>query len=60
LKESKFCLECNAKSKRKVINRPTFEELVKLIEENGNTGAGRIYGVSEAAIRKWLKQYKNK
>jgi len=60
LKESKFCLECNAKSKRKVINRPTFEELVKLIEENGNTGTGKIYGVSESVIRKWLKQYKNK
>ena len=60
LKESKFCLPCNAKSKRKVINRPTFEELVKLIAENGNTGTGRIYGVSEAVIRKWFKQYKLK
>lgn len=58
-KNSKKCVECSKFSHRKVKDRPSYEELVKLINENGNTGTGKIYGVSEATIRKWLKQYKN-
>jgi len=40
--------------KRKV-ERPDIEELKKQISEIGYSATGRIYGVSDNAIRKWLK-----
>lgn len=58
LKDSKFCSKCNGDKQRKV-QRPSFEELKKLVKENGNTGVGRIYGVTEACVRKWIKNYEN-
>ena len=44
------------KNQRKVV-RPSFEELKTLINENGYVGTGKIFGVSDNAIRKWLKSY---
>lgn len=58
LKDSNFCKDCYSINQRKVKNRPSYEELLKLVDENGNTGTGKLLGVSEAVIRKWLKQYK--
>ncbi len=58
LKDSKFCSKCNGDKQRKV-KRPSFEELKRLVKENGNTGVGRIYGVTEACVRKWIKNYEN-
>lgn len=58
LKDSKFCSKCNGDNQRKV-ERPSFKELKKMIEENGNTGVGKMYGVTEACIRKWIKNYEN-
>lgn len=37
--------------------RPSFEDLKKLIDENGYVATGKIFGVSDNAIRKWLKSY---
>ena len=44
------------KNQRKVV-RPSFEDLKILINENGYVGTGKIFGVSDNAIRKWLKSY---
>lgn len=44
-------------SKRKVLNRPSPEELKKLLEETNYSAVGRIYGVSDNAVRKWAKSY---
>lgn len=41
----------------KVKNKPTLEILQKEIKELGYTGTGRKYGVSDNAVRKWLKLY---
>lgn len=43
----------------KVENRPNFETLQKEIDELGFVGTGKKYGVSDNAIRKWLKRYEN-
>lgn len=52
----KYCsAECSNKSRRKVSNRPSKEELAKLLETNSYLAVGRMYGVSDNAIRKWLK-----
>ena len=49
-----------ADTTKKFKNRPSYEELLNLVKENGNTGTGKLLGVSESVIRKWLKQYKTK
>jgi len=49
---SKMCSKCYFISRRKV-GRPTREELFLLLKEHGNTGVAKLFGVSEAAIRKW-------
>lgn len=58
-KNSKMCNSCKGIKQRKVLNKPSYEELLKLIDAYGNTGTGKLYDVSEACIRKWLKKYKN-
>lgn len=40
---------------RKVKNRPSKEELIKMIQESNYCVVGRKFGVSDNAIRKWLK-----
>lgn len=41
-------------SRRKVV-RPEREEVVAFIEKHGYSAAGREYGVSDNAVRKWIK-----
>lgn len=43
---------------RKVVNRPSSEELMTLIKERTFTEIGRMYNVSDNTIRKWCKGYK--
>lgn len=57
LKKSKICITCSRFKKRKV-GRPTYEELLKLKETKSNIEIGKLYDVSEASIRKWIKQTK--
>ncbi|NJO64882.1 MAG: hypothetical protein HC836_44205 [Richelia sp. RM2_1_2] len=45
-------------TKLRVVIRPSLETLTKEIEEFGYVGVGRKYGVSDNAIRKWIKFYK--
>lgn len=58
-KLSELCFECskkiNGRKRRKVEERPSQERLLKEIKELGYCGTGRKYGVSDNAIRKWLK-----
>jgi len=54
-KKSKICKSCSDVKQRK-IKRPDKETLLKDIEELGYTGTGRKYGVSDNAIRKWIKK----
>ena len=44
-------------SQRKV-ERPSYEQLNKEVEEMGYSATGRKYGVSDNAIRKWIIFYK--
>jgi very-short-patch-repair endonuclease/transposase-like protein len=44
---------------RKVKERPPIEQLELDVEELGYCGTGRKYSVSDTAIRKWIKAYKN-
>jgi hypothetical protein len=39
---------------RKIKNRPSLEEISSNVKEHGYSKTGRIYGVSDNTIRKWL------
>ena len=55
-KGQKYCSnECAKFSQRKVMNRPTKEQLLKEVEETSWCAVGKKYGVSDNAIRKWVK-----
>ena len=45
----------NIQSKRKVKDRPSREQLLKEIEDTNYCTVGKKYGVSDNAIRKWIK-----
>lgn len=42
---------------RRKVSRPPLEELLKEVDENGFSKTGKKYGVSDNAIRKWIKFY---
>lgn len=43
---------------RRIVERPSYDILVKEIDEFGYVGTGKKYGVSDNAVRKWIKLYK--
>lgn len=47
--------KCSKISQRKVVDRPNKQELLKLLENNSYCEVGRVFGVSDNTIRKWLK-----
>jgi hypothetical protein len=49
------CAGLFGKRKKKVENRPDLPTLLKEIEELGYVGTGKKYGVSDNAVRKWVK-----
>ena len=53
-----LCVAC-AKRKERRVNRPDKDKLVDILKgENGNfTAVGKMFGVSDNAIRKWCKLY---
>lgn len=55
MKTSKMCKDCRSKEKRK--NIPPKEELENLIYTMPFVKIGKIYGVSDNAVRKWCKSY---
>jgi hypothetical protein len=56
--QSKRCKECSAKAnglKRRKVKRPSIEELQKMMETMSICAIARKYGVSDNAIRKWVR-----
>lgn len=51
---AKMCDKCSSVAQRKVL-RPSYDELLDNIKKLGYSATGRLYGVSDNAIRKWLK-----
>lgn len=49
-----LCLSCYSKTQRKV-ERPSKEQLLKEIQQSSYLAVGKKYGVSDNAIRKWIK-----
>jgi len=49
------CVSCYRIDCRKVKDRPSKEELIKLLETFSYVHIGKMFGVSDNSIRKWLK-----
>ena len=49
------CRSCYEKHNRKVKDRPSKEDLLIMVQENGYEATGRFFGVSGNAVRKWLR-----
>lgn len=52
--KSGFCVSC-ANHNQRTVERPSREELEQLVEAHGYCAVGRMFGVSDNAIRKWLR-----
>jgi hypothetical protein len=64
-RDSATCRSCRIiiqemTASRKVQNRPSKEELDELVKTMPMTAIGKKYGVSDNAIRKWIKKYNKK
>lgn len=55
-RRNKRCKRCHEVSSRKV-KRPPYDELIKMIEGSSYVAVGKAYGVSDNAIRKWVRFY---
>ena len=55
-KDATLCVDCYSISRRKV-NRASKDELKQLIRTTSFLQIGKIYGVSDTAIRKWCQSY---
>lgn len=55
---SRYCsVECLARAKRKVMRRPTREQLAVLLVHHTLVAIGQMYDVTPNAVRFWAKQY---
>ena len=52
---SQMCQEC--RNKKRIKSIPTKEELEKLIFNNSFVGIGRIFNVTDNAVKKWCEKY---
>lgn len=51
-----MCITCRRIESR-TVERPSKEELLELIKNTSFTQIGKMYGVSDNAIRKWCRMY---
>lgn len=56
-KEDTRCVSCHNIFQRKVANRPSRDQLKELIRQKSFTEIGKLYDVSDNAIRKWCDTY---
>lgn len=58
-KKCERCLECYKIASR-IVERPTIDQLKEDVEKLGYLQTGKKYGVSDNAVRKWLKKEEDK
>lgn len=56
-KRSKSCKSCVLKITLRRVERPSLDILLNEVQELGYCATGRKYGVTDNAIRKWIKSY---
>lgn len=53
----KKCYDTNGRMARRKVERPSYEQVQKDLDEMSMVKVGKKYGVSDKCIRKWLKYY---
>jgi len=57
--DRKFCSpQCYSFSKR-LVQRPSYKDLINDLSHMSKVSMGKKYGVSDKAVAKWIKQYEN-
>ena len=56
-KRAERCVDCARISGRKVV-RPSYQQLQEDMRQMSMVNVGKKYGVSDNAIRKWIKAYR--
>lgn len=56
-KKATYCVECSHKVQRRVKIRPEPLELARLVKENGFEKVGKMFNVTDHAIKAWCKDY---
>jgi hypothetical protein len=59
-KEEKVKRTYKPRLEKRKVNRPDIETLKKEVDELGYVKTGKLYGVSDNSIRKWLKWANNR
>lgn len=54
--KAKRCVSCSRKARANP-NRPTREELEKMVDTKSNAEIAAMFGVSQTAVRKWRKKF---
>lgn len=49
--------EIDRSVKQRKVTRPPYQELIDLVKTNGYSKTGKMFGVSDNSIRKWIKSY---
>lgn len=57
--KGKMCKTCS-KIKQRKVERPLYEKLLQELKDSSYVAVGRKYGVSDNAVRKWVKSYEKK
>ena len=58
--QSKYCSVYCCRFGARKITRPSIEQLLSELENSNYVQVGKKYGVTDNAVRKWLKQYRAK
>ncbi len=56
-KEQRYCNKICTDFAQRKCKRPTMQELVELIDTHPWVKIGRMFGVSDNAVRKWARKY---
>lgn len=55
--KGQYCSSCIGLTRRKVVQRPSRDELKQLIRTKPFTEIGRMYNITDNSIRKWCDKY---
>jgi ribosomal protein L37E len=56
-KQKQFCSEGCYRNKQRKVEWPSKERLQRLLSENSVVSVGKLFGVSDNAVRKWARKY---
>ena len=59
-KRAERCVACAKKASRLVVDRPSYVQLKRDLENMSYVACGKKYGVSDNSIRKWIRVYEGK